>query len=191
MTILGLHVSNDWCHHRWSNWVHEKEAFKRFCGHNYKWHIITKQQVSMVRGLQKQPPDCLVQNNIVPCFLGSCFPSSWVHNGLNENWAGEARQGTGSQLNELGYWRPERVLSHSWVNWGRGGQTGYSVMAEWTGAVEARESTGSQLSELGQEWPERVLVHSWVNWGGGGQSRPTELGQWRQTVYQSIFVNVR
>ena len=88
-------------------------------------------------------------------------------------WTGtvEAREGTSSQLSDLGQWRPQRVLIHSWVNWDSGGQ----------------RYTHSQLSELGQWRPERILIHSWVNWDNGGlrgtHSQLSELGLWRPKRY--------
>ena len=107
----------------------------------------------------------------------------------------EAREGTQSQLSGLGQWRPERVLSHSWVDWGNGGQRAliYSVMnwgngghrgysnsltAEWTGAMEATVGTHSQLSEQGQWRPERTIIHSWVNWDNGGQREYSFTAEW-------------
>ena len=77
-------------------------------------------------------------------------------------WTGvlEAREGTQSQLSELGQRRPDRVLSHGWVNWGSGGQRKYWFTAEWIGARVAREGAGSQLSELG--WWRPVTA----NWTG-------------------------
>ena len=134
----------------------------------------------MVRGLQKQSATWLpCPEQYCPLLLRQLFS---IFRGLNKTRAVEARQGTGSQLSELGYWRPERVFSLSWVNWGRGGQAGYSVTAEWTGAMEAREGTSSQLSELGQEQPERVLVHTWLNWGRGGQTRYSVTDEWTGAV---------
>ena len=101
-----------------------------------------------------------------------------IFRGLNETGAVEARQGTGSQLSELGYWRPDRVLSHGWVNWGNGGQRGYQFTAEWIRARAAKEGTSSHLTELGQRRPDRVLSHSWVNWGSGGQRKYWFTGEW-------------
>ena len=62
----------------------------------------------------------------------------------------KATEGAHSLMTELGQWRSERVLTHSYVNWGNGGQRRYSLTAIWTGAMKAKEGTHSQLCELGQ-----------------------------------------
>ena len=100
----------------------------------------------------------------------------------------------------------DRILIHSWVNWGNGRQDTYSRLEE---LGSGRQDTNSQLGELGQwktgylltaglteavedrilihSWvnlavEDRILIHGWVNLGSGRQdsySQLGELGQWK------------
>ena len=118
------------------------------------------------------------------------------HSWLNwDHWC--QREGTQSQLTELGLLIPERgysvtadwigtidarerALIHSWVKWSNGGHSRYSFTTDWTGTITARQGTHSQLNDVEWEMTERVIIHRSV-WPGaleaehGTQSQLTEL----------------